>query len=802
MGTKTTSGTRPIDLVIGRLESGGFDPRPAGGGGWESRCPVHQGSRHNLSIKEASDGIVLLHCHHAHENGQPSCTAQAIAGSLDIEFKHLFPSAVAGARPPRAKETPKRPRDHPPSTPRRAYPSPESAIAYYVRNYGRPTAHWVYPDPDGFELMRMYRFSFLDKAGEPDKVYRPVHPSADGWRVGDPPGDLPLFNLNKLTAAELAIVVEGEKCACLVDTLGLVGTTSAHGANSALKTDWSPLAGKKAVILPDHIDGQDYAQSVAQILTDLDPPAEVRILPLPGLKAKGDDIEQWLEGLPQDWTPADRRIELERLILTAPTWSAPPPEPPKLPVTIDENGFNLTEWGNAQRLIRAYGDRLRYCHSRSIWLTWDGRRWDPAERGTIWQWTKETIRQLVIEASETGDHDLSVQTYRWALYCQRQKVMAATINLAWSEPGVGVVAGDFDRDPWLLNCPNGTVDLRTGDLRPHNRENLLSKLTLCDYEPTAHCPRWRKALELIFAGDAEMISYIQRALGYSLTGDTGLQAIFLCHGKGRNGKNTVLDTVRAILHDYATVAAPRILLAAGQNDHPTALADLMGRRFVPTSEVDKGERMAESLVKRLTGDRTIKARFMRQDPFEFAVTFKLWMLANARPEIKGRDEGIWSRIKLIPFEVFIPPEKRIPNLSEILVAEEGPGILGWIVQGAVDWRRDGLQDPRKVTEAMESYRAEQDVLADFLADCCVSHLANECLFDKVRVRATELYVRYQDWCKESGEKDVLSKRLFGQELSDRGYTLIPSNGVHYRYGLELKDRDERGKVEDLDPGPA
>jgi putative DNA primase/helicase len=551
-----------------------------------------------------------------------------------------------------------------------------------VAQYGQPTGHWPYTDLQGYEPMCVYRFDFM-KGEEPDKEYRPVHPTPEGWRIGDPPGKLPLFNLNKLAAAQFVVVVEGEKCACLVDSIELVGTTSAHGANSAKKTDWSPLAGKSVMVLPDYEDGDGYAETVAGILTALDPPAMVKVLRLPGLKNKGDDIEQWLAGLPQTWTVADRRNELERLWRDLPVWTPPPVEPPKPPLGIDENGFNLPEWGNAQRLIRAYADRIRYDHSRNAWVIWDGRRWDPSDKVSIWRFTKETIRQLLIEASEIGDHDLSVRTLRWALFSQRKKIMAATIDLAWSEPGIGVVADDFDRDQWLLNCPNDTVNLRTGELRPHDRAEMISKLTLCDYDPTAHCPRWKDALNLIFDSDEELIGYFQRALGYSLTGDTSLQVLFLCYGKGRNGKNTIVDTARTILAEYATIIPPRIFLTAGKNEHPAALADLVGRRFIATSEVDKGERLAESLIKRLTGNRTIKARFMHQNPFEFAVTIKLWMLANAMPQIQGRDEGIWSRIKLIPFEVFIPREKRIPNVSNILVAEEGPGILGWMVQGAL-----------------------------------------------------------------------------------------------------------------------
>ena len=191
---------------------------------------------------------------------------------------------------------------------------------------------------------------------------------------------------------------------------------------------------------------------------------------------------------------------------------------------------------------------------------------------------------------------------------------------------------------------------------------------------------------------------------------------------GRNGKNTVLDPVRKVLHDYATVSDPRIFLRTGKNEHPTGLAKLFGCRLVVTDEVDEGEELAEALVKRLTGDPTISARYMRRDFFDFEVTFKVWIPANHKPDIKGRDEGIWSRIRLIPFEVFFPPERRIKNLARTLVKEEGEGILAWLVEGYLDWQKQGLNEPKKVLDAVREYRLQQDVVAAFIKDCCLTWL--------------------------------------------------------------------------------
>jgi P4 family phage/plasmid primase-like protien len=479
--------------------------------------------------------------------------------------------------------------------------------------------------------------------------------------------------------------------------------------------------------------------------------------------------------------------------------SYPPPATPngEHQHQAEPDPLNLTEWGNARRLVVAHGTRLRYCKPLSQWFEWDGCRWCPDQSGAIWRWAKDTVRRLGHEAANTEDDRRRKATLRWALKSEEKRVIAAMIELAWSEPGIPIMPDTLDADPWLLNTPSGTVDLKTGRLRPHRQDDLISKITSVPFDLGAECPRWEQTvLPEIFSGDREMVAYLRRALGYSLTGIIGEHALFLCHGTGRNGKNTVLDTVHTILGEYATVINPRVLLTAGKNDHPAAIADLMGRRFVPTDEVDEGEELAESLVKRLTGNKTLKGRFMRQNPFEFPALFKLWMLANCKPEIHGQDEGVWSRIRVIPFEVFFPPEKRIKGLSDILVAAEGPGILRWMVDGCLEWQRIGLAEPAKVREAIQTYRNEQDVIGDFIDQCCESFLDHPSLRDQARVQAGVLYNRYAEWCKENGEKTVLTNRRFASKITGRGYKLSPSNGVHYRHGITLKtvkseDSDEQ-----------
>lgn len=288
----------------------------------------------------------------------------------------------------------------------------------------------------------------------------------------------------------------------------------------------------------------------------------------------------------------------------APT-NSKPTTPPTGHAPLDP--INLTELGNARRLIARHGHRLRFCKPLGQWLEWDGRRWAPDQTGAIWRYAKEVIRGLAQEAAQAAEDKDRQALLRWALKSEDKKTLQASIDLAWSEPSVTVMPEALDFDPWLLNCQNGTIDLKTGALRPHRQEDLLTKLSPVAYDPSAKCPRWDATILEICGGDADLVAFLQRCIGYSLTGDAGEHAIFVCYGTGRNGKNTVLDTIRAIIGDYATVTNPRVFITTGHNEHPTGLADLVGKRFVLTDEVEDGERLAESLIKRVTGNATLKA---------------------------------------------------------------------------------------------------------------------------------------------------------------------------------------------------
>lgn len=339
--------------------------------------------------------------------------------------------------------------------------------------------------------------------------------------------------------------------------------------------------------------------------------------------------------------------------------------------------------------------------------------------------------------------------FKHAVDSEKAAGINAIMMLAQTEPGIPVLASQFDADPYLFNCLNGTIDLRTFSLRPHSRDDLQTRMANVAYDPTAPRPLFEAFLRRIMADNLEMIAYLARLLGRCLSGDISEQELYFFIGEGANGKSVLIDTVLGILGDYAGTAPDSLLTVQTHNEHPTELADLCGRRLVVASETEEGARLKVQLVKRLTGDNRIKARFMRQDFFEFERTHKLIIVSNNKPLIRETKHAIWRRIRLVPFSVIIPQEERDPQLTEKLKSE-WPGILSWLVEGYRDWRENGMRTPQEVLLATQTYQSEQNPLADYFADHCIQGSV-------FRVSRNELYVDYTAWCQKNGERQPLSR---------------------------------------------
>ena len=419
--------------------------------------------------------------------------------------------------------------------------------------------------------------------------------------------------------------------------------------------------------------------------------------------------------------------------------------------------FNLTDLGNAARLVHRHGRNLRYCWLWRKWLVWDGQRWVKDDSGEVYRLAKHTVATIYQQAAAAPDDETRKALAKHAMRSEAGTRIKEMVDLARSD--VPVMPGELDASPDLLNTESGTIDLRTGELREHRREDLITKIAPVDYDPEAVAPAWEAFLERVLPGE-ELRAFVQRAVGYSATGDTSEQCMFINHGGGANGKSTFQEALSAALGDYAMRTPTEMLLARRSDGVPNDVARLKGARFVSASETEEGRRLAESRIKDLTGQDTITARFMKAEWFDFAPTHKLWLSTNHKPEIRGTDAAIWRRIRLVPWAVTIPPAEQDKKLP-IALRHELAGILAWVVRGCLQWRREGLQAPDEVRKATGEYRAEMDVLAGFLVECCELDTGHW-------EYAKDLYECYKRWCDENGERPE-PQRKFGGRLGERGF---------------------------------
>ena len=443
--------------------------------------------------------------------------------------------------------------------------------------------------------------------------------------------------------------------------------------------------------------------------------------------------------------------------------------------------YHLTDLGNAERLVDLHGQDLRYCYPFKRWLIWDGRRWNNDNMGQLRKLCKDTIKQIYQEALKLDDFEARKALMQFALSCESVKRQKDMAEFAQSEDGVPILPDDLDKNIYLINCLNGTVDLRTGELRPHKRSDLTTKLVPANYNPGAKCPVWLSHLDKIMAGNKDLIEFLQRAFGYSLTGDTSERKIFIEWGGGFNGKSITNDTIAVVMGDYAMrTPTETLLIKRSDGGIPNDIARLRGARFVYASETEPGKRLAESLIKDISGGDKIAARFLHQEFFEFYPEFKLWLGTNHRPIIRGTDHAIWDRIRLVPFTVRIPENERIPK-TELFEMFQGEidGIFSWLVEGCLKWQKDGLGVPNEVMAATDNYRNEMDILSDFIENRCI-------LGENCTVSLKKLYTEYEEWAEENGEKTI-TKKMFGANLDEREIDSYKGNqNVTMRIGIGLQ----------------
>ena len=769
------------DARLPRLQQRGHE--------WRSPCPLHNGTNDNFSVNAATG---MWYCHSQCNRGGSMFDLEMALGGVD------FPAAANEVRRivgrPALRQVEKEP-EMKWGLPGWSHGYLRQQIeAVEQKNQWKHTAIYPYFEADG--RLSYVKVRFLDKQN--DKTFRQFGLTSNlGWKSRKRAGKTPiLYRLNTLATATEIFLVNGEKAANRgAAELGIATTCPPDGEGKWWGEFTKALVGKAVRIVTDRDEkGELHGKVVSEALSPH--VAEVKIIRLPGLPPKGD-LWDWLES-------GGTRGQLEEIVANTPVVEPPPtpdapapqPENPPRPHDTSETGqssprlwsFPYSDSGNAERIVARHGQDVRYCHPQKTWYLYDGARWCSDRGGRMMHIAKCIARALYEEAAEIGDDDERKACAQFARKCESTDRKKAALISTQSEPGIPVAPEQFDADPFLLNCVNGTVDLRTGELRPHRRADLITRLCPVQYDPAARSPLWDRFLEEATGGNREVGQFLQRAVGYSLTGATTEEVLFFVHGPGGSGKSTFLEAIKVVLGEYGKSADFETFISRRdvggiRND----VAELAGRRFVVSIEVDEGKKLAEGLVKLLTGGDTVRARFLYQEAFDYVPQFKLWLAANHTPKVRHDDSAMWRRILRIPFDRVIPKEKRDPSLKARLkdVNESGPAILAWAVEGCLRWQEERLQVPEAVLDATEQYRLDMDPLKDFVSDCCVLHPA-------AWAPAAQLRQAYEEYSKQNGQKRLLSPREFADGLRSRGCTRDRRHAGHGWLGVGLRIEEPEG----------
>ena len=623
-----------------------------------------------------------------------------------------------------------------------------------------PVAVWFYRNLEGDITAAVVRYNMPDGS----KEFRPwicVKAETHGfggkqaagvtWRPKAPPEPRPLYNLDHLSAHTTVVVTEGEKAADAATVMFGLGVTSMNGAKSPSKSDWSVMEGHDVIIWPDHDDaGREYANTVASLSMDAGA-ASVRIVEIP---------DSW----PKGWDLADA-----------------PPEGADLQAMLADAGEWAAAGGTSHRkLAIGFADRhkddLRFVSKWGMWITQGQQGWTEDDQ--------QKVKDLA--SSFAGDVALNLPKAK-AEATESASTIRAILFLAEAIPVLAASSDQWDANLRVLNTPDGIVNLVTGDMRERYTEDYVLKCTAVSPADQEDCPGWFAFLERITAGDKTLQAYLARIAGYALTGLTIEHALFFLYGTGRNGKGVFLRTLQGILSKYAANAGMEVFTARRNEQHSQELARLVGARLVTAQEVDEGQRWNESRIKTLTGGDPITARFMRENDFTYMPQFKLFIAGNYKPSLRSVDPAMRARLNLVPFTVTIPESERNLYLEEELKAE-WPGILRWMLNGCLDWQKNGLRPPVAVTAATEEYFEAEDTFTQWLNEMCI--VAGEKEFEKDKPLSAdfftptrELFASWQAWAKDAGINYTTEKSFAGKLGAFRHGSQQRRNGF---FGIRMR----------------
>lgn len=543
---------------------------------------------------------------------------------------------------------------------------------------------------------------------------------------------------------------------------------------------WLPLQGCPVLLWPSNTAGARQAMVMAgnALLRVTD---RVRMIYVNGGDPDGwsatdaagwttTQVVEWAKARARDYTKEVPPDPMQEIRESEADLSGEVPRTPATP-TEPVQHFTDTDMANAARLVRRHGENIRYA-SEGKWLVWEGKRWIIDDKAVRIQGLAKDTAQGIYDEIKTASEPKAMFTH--ARKSQSKGALEAMATVA--RDAVLCSLSNFDTDPWLLNARNGTIDLRTGMIRAHARGDHLTKIVEIDYDPAADCDLWDQFLQYITALDEDLYGYLRRLIGYSLTGDTSEQVLHFLFGIGANGKSVFCEVLAELMGDYAIIVSPEMIMQKRHQGIPNDIARLRGIRLAMMNETSQGAHFDEQKLKDLTGSDKLTGRFLHAEFFDFMPTHKLIIRGNHKPVISGTDEGIWRRLRLVPFAVNIPSDEQDKLLINKLRAEL-PGILKWAVQGCLEWQRDGLQPPAVIMDAVKEYRQESDTLGRFIQECCETR-------KNAQVKSSAFFQRYQDFAATGGERWMPSKDL-PHEMRRRGFGWVKTKTGNIFEGLEL-----------------
>lgn len=626
----------------------------------------------------------------------------------------------------------------------------------------RVIAEYNYTDSNGKLIFQSVRF-------EPKGFYQRRPDNRGGWINNLKGIELVPYRLTELKAAidcgKTIFIVEGEKDVDALYKQGLIATCNSGGAKkwTSSHSDYFP-EGTSIVILPDNDEpGHEHGQIVADQLHKRN--CLVKVVSLPRLPSKGD-ISDWLAS-------GHTKSELQQLVAQTELWCPQQSFEPQLTT----HHFHFTELGTAERLLYENADNIRFCPELNIFLLWDGKRWRKDRDGGAKRLAIAMIKGLY-DVKSAPDPEAQL---KWAKCCESRSKIESIVELLKALPGVPISINELDQEKYLVNCKNGTIDLKTGNLMTPNKMHNITHLLPFEYRPynaNTDCQRWIQFLCEITNGNTDLMKYLWKLAGLCLSGDTSEHLLNIFYGmKGRNGKGIFIQVMQDILGDLQCVLPFATFEPKNAGAIPNDIAMMAGKRLVVAQESNEGKRLDEAVIKTLTGGDALTGRFLRAEFFQFKPTHKIILTTNNRPVIRETSNAIWARLRLIPFEVSF--EGREDKHLDEKLQKELPEIFSWAVAGFAEWQREGLEPPECIKAACKEYRAGEDTVQNFVDECCYTN-------ENCTVAAKDLYDSFTSWAAKNGEKP-LSRRVFNDRIRQRNFKDYTSMGFLRFRGIGLVD---------------